>query len=141
MTPRKEAFEVGFRVRWSDVDQQGVVFFPRYLEFGDMAVAEAFRAIGCPLTRYAGRYGAELVVVSASADLKAPARYDDELLARSSIVKVGRTSLRFSFVISRKKQLCAQGQIVYVNASCKTHKAVALDTKLRRRLVLLSRLK
>ena len=41
-------FSHQLRVRWSEVDAQGVVFNPHYLTFADIAVTEYYRAIGMP---------------------------------------------------------------------------------------------
>lgn len=40
------AFTHRFRVRWSEVDPQGVVFNARYLDYADIAITEYYRAVG-----------------------------------------------------------------------------------------------
>ncbi|MFZ9962089.1 MAG: acyl-CoA thioesterase, partial [Burkholderiales bacterium] len=36
------------RVRWAEVDAQGIVFNPHYLMYADIGVTEYYRAIGMP---------------------------------------------------------------------------------------------
>ena len=38
-------FSTRFRVRWSEVDPQGVVFNARYLEYADIGITEYYRAL------------------------------------------------------------------------------------------------
>ena len=40
------AFHHRFRVRYGEVDPQGVVFNARYLDFADIAITEYYRAVG-----------------------------------------------------------------------------------------------
>ena len=40
------AFSHRFRVRWSEVDPQAVVFNARYLDYADIAITEYYRAVG-----------------------------------------------------------------------------------------------
>ncbi len=39
-------FTYRFRVRWSEVDPQAVVFNARYLDYADIAITEYYRAVG-----------------------------------------------------------------------------------------------
>ncbi|MBI4736341.1 MAG: hypothetical protein HY766_09850 [candidate division NC10 bacterium] len=36
------------RVRYSEIDRQGIVYYSRYLEYVDVALSEYFRALGFP---------------------------------------------------------------------------------------------
>ena len=40
------AFSHRFRVRWSEVDPQAVVFNARYLDYADIAITEYYREVG-----------------------------------------------------------------------------------------------
>jgi hypothetical protein len=42
------AFTMALRVRWAEVDQQGIVFNAHYLTYFDVAITEYWRAIGLP---------------------------------------------------------------------------------------------
>jgi len=47
--PREDfAFFYPLRVRWSEVDLQGIVFNPHYLAYADLAISEYMRAVGFP---------------------------------------------------------------------------------------------
>lgn len=65
-----------FRVRYSEGDQQGVVFNARYLDYGDIAVTEYWRAVGF---RFVGADAMEFHVARAEVDYKKPI-YPDEMI-------------------------------------------------------------
>jgi acyl-CoA thioester hydrolase len=64
------------RVRWGEVDPQGVVFNARYLDYGDIGVTEYWRAVGF---RFDGAEDMQFHVAHAGVDFKKPI-YPDELL-------------------------------------------------------------
>ena len=67
------------RVRWAEVDRQGIVFNGHYLTYFDVAITEYWRAIGVPYPAITDRWGSDLFVVKASVEYHAPAHYDDVL--------------------------------------------------------------
>ena len=71
------AFSHPLRVRWSEVDAQGVVFNPNYFVYADVAVLEFFRAAGVP-SDPASDIG-QSYVVDAHATFRASAQFDDLL--------------------------------------------------------------
>ena len=70
---------VPLRVRWAEVDLQGVVFNGHYLTYCDVCVTEYWRAIGMPYPAAFIDIGSDLFVRKATLEYHAPARYDDEL--------------------------------------------------------------
>ena len=47
-SPSEYRFHYSHRVRYAEVDPQGIVFNSRYLEYCDAAVTEYLRAVGFP---------------------------------------------------------------------------------------------
>jgi acyl-CoA thioester hydrolase len=64
------------RVRYGEGDQQGVVFNARYLDYGDIAITEYWRAVGF---RFIGAGAMEFHVARAEVDYKKPI-YPDEMI-------------------------------------------------------------
>ncbi len=89
------------RVRWSDLDMMGVVYFGRYLRFMEAAEAEFFRALGFTYEALANEHGVWFARVQLRCDYRAPARLDDEVVCRAELTKVGGASLTFAFPIDR----------------------------------------
>jgi acyl-CoA thioester hydrolase len=91
--------EVRDRVRWSDVDVMGIVYYGRYLCFMEAAETELFRAIGFPYDVLAEKYGVWIARVRLECDYRAPARLDDEIVCRAELRKIGGSSMTFTFPI------------------------------------------
>ncbi len=82
------------RVRYAEVDAQGIVYFARYLEWADVGTVEYWRA--CGLYERTGMAGgeAEFHVVRAEVDYAAPMRLDEELDICVTTAGIGVTSVR-----------------------------------------------
>ena len=62
-----------FRVRYSEVDPQSVVFNARYLDYADLIVTEYWRALDI---HFSGGDAIEFHVVKALVEFRAPIRAD-----------------------------------------------------------------
>lgn len=89
------------RVRWSDVDKMGVVYYGRYLRFMEAAEAELFRGLGFPYDTLSEQLGVWIARVRVEIDFRAPARLDDEIACRAVVRTVGGSSLTLDFPIDR----------------------------------------
>ena len=78
------------RVRWSETDAQGVVFNARYLDYGDIAVTEYWRAVGF---RFGEAESLEFHVARAEVDYKKPIKPDEQLHLWARTERIGTTSL------------------------------------------------
>jgi acyl-CoA thioester hydrolase len=114
-----EEFEFfhGLRVRWAEVDPQGIVFNANYLVYADVAFTEYMRAIGFPYPAGLETFGADLFVVSACLEYQASARFDEELEIGVRVDRIGRTSIRFLIGVFRDRELLVSIRLTYVNAT------------------------
>jgi len=78
------------RVRYGEGDQQGVVFNARYLDYGDIAITEYWRAVGF---RFAGEGAMEFHVAHAAVDYKKVIKPDEMIDLWTRTEKLGNTSL------------------------------------------------
>jgi acyl-CoA thioester hydrolase len=124
-------FSMPLRVRWAEVDQQGVVFFGNYLEYFDLAMTEYMRAIGWDYPAGFLKNGTDLHVVKAECDYHDGARFDDPLEIHCRVSRLGRSSLTFSFEIYREGDghLITSGQLTYVNVHQEKKKSEALPER------------
>ncbi len=79
------------RVRYSEVDPQGVVFNARYLDYADIAVTEYWREIG-----RAGLWTAPIIechVARATVDFKKPVTADEEIDVMARTFRFGNSSM------------------------------------------------
>ena len=122
------------RVRWAEVDMQGVVFNGHYLTYCDVCITEYWRAIGL---RYPDEFlaaGSDTFVRKAVIEYHAPALFDDEIEVCGRTARLGRSSLRFVIEMFRKGQpdsALIGAELVYVNADPATKKAVPWPARFR----------
>jgi acyl-CoA thioester hydrolase len=110
-------FRHPLRVRWAEVDRQGVVFNPQYFAYFDLAVTEYWRALGVRYPEDLARHGTDTYAVAARADFHGSAVYDDVLDVCCRVGRIGRSSMQFLFGIYRAEEHLASGELVYVNAT------------------------
>jgi acyl-CoA thioester hydrolase len=110
---------VPLRVRWAEVDMQGVVFNGHYLTYCDVAVTEYWRAVGLRYPQDMVAFGTDTFVRKATLEYFAAAVYDDELFICGRAAQLGRSSLRFALELFRQSETerpLIAAELVYVNA-------------------------
>ena len=90
-------FTIQDRIRWSDVDPAGIIFYGSYVRFFEIAEMEMFRAAGVPYGRVFERFDMWLPRVHLEVDFHHPARMDDELRIGVYFTRFGTSSLRIHF--------------------------------------------
>ena len=123
-TPIAYPLEYELRVRWAEVDAQGVVFNGHYLLYTDICCTEYFRAAGIPQWSSGELHAPggpdpealDSYVVRASLQYKAPARFDDLLTLRGRMARLGNSSFTFECRMERDGQHLCTAEVVSVNA-------------------------
>lgn len=105
------------RVRYSEVDWQGIVFNAHYLTYMDVAVTEYFRNIGLDYKKLAQEGKMDMALVKTTLEFRSSAMFDDELEIGVRISQVGRTSYNVEFEIYKMgiEDMLFRGQTIYVN--------------------------
>src|SRR5512147_1599801 len=85
-------FSCPIRVRYSEIDGQGIVYNSRYLEYVDVALTEYFRALGFQYQELVEEHGFDPSLVKATIEFRRAARFDELLQIRARVEAVGRTS-------------------------------------------------
>jgi YbgC/YbaW family acyl-CoA thioester hydrolase len=134
-------FAHSMRVRWAEVDRQGIVFNAHYMMYFDVGITEYYRAIGLPYPQGLVELGTDLYVKKATVEYHASAVYDDVVDMCARVGRIGRSSFQFSLAIYRRDELLVTGEIVYVNADPVTRKAAPVPETLRRAMRDFERLK
>ncbi len=88
------------RVRYSETDQMGVVYHANYLVYMEEGRTRLMEDLGCSYAELE-REGWALVVRKAELRFRAPAYYDEELVIRTAVARLGGASLRFVYEIAR----------------------------------------
>lgn len=132
------AFSTRFRVRYSEIDGQKIVFNSRYLEYADVAITEFWRwanlaEIGTDWL------DAEFNVVKATLDYKRPFRLDDLIEAFVRVERVGNSSMtmRVELCHAETGELHNVAEIISVHVDLKERRSAPIKDSVRERLAAL----
>lgn len=106
-------FEFPLRVRYMEVDAQGVVFNAWYLTYFDEAFTAFLAARGYALEKLIAA-GSDVQLAHAELDWKTGLRWQDDVLVAVSPARLGRTSFTMDFEARNGAGLACSGRIVYV---------------------------
>ncbi len=125
-------FRFGFRVRYSEVDYQGIVYFAHFLTYFDVAIHEFFRALPYDYTDVRKRTGTDFNIVRAVVEYKKPLRFDEPFEVEVRLDRIGRTSLTFrpKLLVAGEAEPRAEGEAVWVHADQATNRSVPLPADL-----------
>ena len=132
-------FSHSLRVRWAEVDRQGIVFNGHYLMYFDVGITEYWRALGYPYPDGLLKHGTDLYVKKASVEYHASAQYDDVLNVMVRVARIGRSSLQVLIEIHRGTEHLISGEVLYVNADPASRKSQPVPDFLRQAIGKLER--
>jgi acyl-CoA thioester hydrolase len=132
MPEQASNFRFGLRVRYAEVDYQGIVYFAHYATYFDIAIHEFFRALPYDYTAMRETTGADFNIVRAVVEYRRPLRFDEAFEVEVGLGRIGRTSLTFAPAIrvAGEAEPRATGEVVWVHADQATMRAVPLPTEL-----------
>jgi acyl-CoA thioester hydrolase len=130
-----EPFRHRLRVRWSECDLQGVVFYPNYLAYFDHLLTELWREAVGSYARIQ-ELGIDLVVAEAGIRYRVSARFDEEIELRARISRLGTTSMTMALTAERVADgvLLAEGELRHVFVDPKTFEKREMPGQVRDRL-------
>ena len=114
------------RVRWAEVDMQGIVFNGHYLLYADVAFTEYWRATGLPTVLQQASDGRELFARKSTIEYLAPARFDDVLDIGVRCSAIGRSSLTITLAMFCGDMQLTAAELVYVYTNSALRKSLPL---------------
>jgi len=120
------------RVRWAEIDAQGIVFNGHYLTYLDTAISGYWRALAIPYADTMKSLGGDLYVRRASLDYRGSARYDDRLDIGIRCREFGNSSMMVDGAVFHGERMLVQAEMIYVFADPATQTPVRLPDALRR---------
>lgn len=119
------------RVRWNEVDAQGIVFNGHYLSYLDHASTGFWRALALPYPMAFERLGVDWVLRSSQLEFLAPARFDELLDCELRLLETGRSSLRLGATLRRGGQNLLAAELRYVLVARETLSSTPIPEALR----------
>jgi len=132
MPEPRPPFRHAFRVRYSEVDYQGLVYFAHYATYCDVAIHEFFRALPYDYTEVRRTAGTDFHVVRALVEYRRPLRFDEAFEVEIRLGRIGRSSLTFRpalFALGEAEPR-ATAEMVSVHADQTSMRAVPLPERL-----------
>jgi acyl-CoA thioester hydrolase len=130
-----EPFRHRLRVRWSECDLQGVVFYPNYLAYFDHLLTELWREAVGSYARIQ-ELGIDLVVAEAGIRYRVSARFDEEIELKARISRLGTTSMTMGLTAERVGDgvLLAEGELRHVFVDPHTFEKREIPEQVREQL-------
>ncbi len=125
------------RVRWAEVDKQGVVFNAHYLLYCDVCVTEYWRAVG---VHYPDDFVAQGMICSCASrrsNIFPPPITTTSLRVCGRIARLGNSSMRFVVEIYRRRQYEAvliTAELIYVHTELASRTAQQIPYAMRARI-------
>jgi 4-hydroxybenzoyl-CoA thioesterase/acyl-CoA thioester hydrolase len=94
-------FSVRERVRWSDCDPFGIIYYGAYIRFFEIAEHELLRSLDLPKNLLGAQRDVWIPRKALTVDFLRPAQMDDEIDIAVSVGKLGTTSITYRFEVTR----------------------------------------
>ena len=101
---------ISVKVRWSEADPAGIVFYPRFYEWFDLGTEALFESLGLawpemfPAERIVG-----VPIVESGARFASPVRYGDVVRIETTMREVREKTFRVEHEVSVGRRRCASG--------------------------------
>lgn len=108
-----KAHKTELRVRFSETDASGVVFFANYFSWINVAGESLFRDLGYDLWKVRLQEGMIFVATDATASYLSPARHNDELEILTNVRRITESTVGFhmDFVRRADGRILATGEV------------------------------
>jgi YbgC/YbaW family acyl-CoA thioester hydrolase len=98
-------FAVQERVRWSDCDPLGIIYYGTYVRFFEAAEHEMFRQAGLPYEVMRVQKQVQLPRKAFAVEFHSPAEMDELLEIRVGVSRIGESSITMRFEAYRARDL------------------------------------
>ena len=132
-------FHYSFRVRYSEVDAQGIVFNAHYLTYFDTAMTEYLRHIKYDYVKEVKERNEDFHTVKTLVEYKAPIYFDQIIDVCLKVKKIGTSSLTFYIEVHPNKEdnMRVSGEVIWVNTNQETHSSAPLSKNIIKKIELL----
>ena len=98
------------KVRWSEADPAGIVFYPRFFEWFDLGTEALFESIGLPWRElFPASQIVGVPIVETGARFASPVRYGDAVRIETTVSEVHEKTFRVEHDVSVDGRRCATG--------------------------------
>jgi acyl-CoA thioester hydrolase len=117
------------RVRYSETDQMGYVYYGRYAEYFEAGRVEAFRSLGISYKELEEQ-GIMMPVLNLQVNYYKPLYYDEELTVQVTIPKLPTLRIQFIYkVFNAAGELTADGETTLLFVDAATRKPMRMPAE------------
>ncbi len=115
--PPPNAFEVKERIRWSDSDPMGIIYYGAYLRLMGVAESEMCRACGLPVDTLRLQRGVWIPRKALHLEFHSAAQLEEEVIIQAWFGRIGNTAItmRFEFYRASDRLHRASGSLTVVS--------------------------
>ena len=122
--------DLNIRVRYSDTDQMGYVYYGRYSNYYEIARVELFRSLGFSYKKLEDR-GIGMPVIEMESKYLMPIKYDEKIKIITSIEELPASKIKFTYKIYNSKgKLANTGKTALTFIDLNKKKAVRIPIEL-----------
>lgn len=133
------AFRKPIRVCFGDIDNAGIVYYPRFMHYFHLAMEEFFSVeIGIDYAEILHKHNISLPTVHVEADFRQRLRYGDEIHMEVSVIRMGKSSITWGYKGYRGRannELVVEGRNVTVCVTTDTFEKIEIPEWLRKGLM------
>lgn len=131
------AFEFEKKIRFGEIDQAGIVYYPRFFNYYHLAMEDFFeKAVGVPYPEVIKTWKVGFPTVAVEADFSEPLQYGDVISILMTIPKVGRSSVRWRYRVRRQDgKVCSEATLTTVCVDMDTFRSRQIPEDIRRVLL------
>ncbi|HUL31325.1 MAG TPA: thioesterase family protein [Thermodesulfobacteriota bacterium] len=131
-------FKKGIKVCFGDIDNAGIVYYPRFLHYFHLAMEEFFSSeMGVDYANVLHQRKLSLPTVHVAADFRRRMRYGDQIHIEVRVIHIGQTSITWGYRGYRgasEEETVVEGQNVTVCVDPDTFEKIEVPEWLRRGL-------
>jgi acyl-CoA thioester hydrolase len=108
--------ETRLRVRYAETDKMGVVYHANHFVWFEVGRVELLRQLGFSYRDMEDKDGRFIAVVEAKCRYRAPTRYDEEVIVRTTLSNVRDSVIHFAYELLRAddNSLIAEGETTHI---------------------------
>jgi len=132
------AYRTKCKVRFGDIDQAGIVYYPRFLHYFHISLEEFFsHGLGIDYPTVILRHRLGLPTVHLETDFRQPLRFGEVFEVEVRVLSVGETSIKFGYTAYLEDQdvIALEGHNITVCIDMQTFEKKKVPGWLREKLV------
>ena len=131
-------FRTPIKVCFADIDNAGIVYYPRFMHYFHLAMEEFFAAeIGINYADVLHKRDLSLPTIHLESDFRRRLRYGDQINMEVRVIHIGKTSITWGYRgyrINAEEEIVVEGENVTVCVKTNTFEKIEVPEWLRKAL-------